>query len=138
MLKKELYIAKYGEEAWKRAYESCKRSKLKTRKHQTELMNEWRRKHNAIGYTRYCRKNYELIENYELAKADNFDAKKWVLHHKLENFWSSTTLQKKHLYWNVNPEALIWLPTDEHRADTYISQKHPEKSKWHQRKLEHE
>lgn len=33
------------------------------------------------NYKRYC-KNYQDIENYEKAKADNF--KGWVPHHRLE------------------------------------------------------
>ena len=84
-----------------------------------------------LGKTRYCSVNYELIENYELAKADEFDPMKWHLHHRLENYWSSDTLKKKGLYYDINPEALIWLPYEEHMKDRYCKN-----SKWHQRKLE--
>ena len=88
------------------------------------------------GYTRVCTKNYHLIENYELAKADNFDSNKWHLHHRLENYYSRETLKKKGLYDNVNPEALIWLPAFEHNSDKSIAIFNPEKSKWHKRQLE--
>lgn len=90
------------------------------------------------GSTKYCRENFNLIENYELAKLDNFDANKWHLHHRLENYYSSKTLIRKGLYYNLNPEALIWLPADEHKSDSSISVYHPELSKWHKRSLENE
>ena len=94
--------------------------------------HEYRERNRKLGKTRYCSVNYELIENYELAKADNFDRKKWHLHHRLENYWSCATLKRKGLYYNTNPEALIWLPADEHMKD-----RNSKNSKWHQRKLEH-
>ena len=84
-----------------------------------------------LGKTPYCSVNYELIENYELAKADEFEPMKWHLHHRLENYWSSDTLMKKGIYFNINPEALIWLPYEEHMKDRYCKN-----SKWHKRKLE--
>ena len=37
------------------------------------------------NFKRYC-KDYENIENYELAKKDNF--KGWVIHHRLETHTS--------------------------------------------------
>lgn len=88
------------------------------------------------GKTRYCKINYECIENYELAKADNFDPDKWHLHHRLEYYWSKETLIKKGLYDNINPEALIWLPKEEHNFDYCQSASRPDKTKWHKRILE--
>lgn len=83
----------------------------------------------------YC-KELELVENYELAKLDNFDSKLWCLHHKLENYWSRTTLIRKGLYYLVNPESLIFLRNKEHNCDAAQATHHPERSKWHQRSLE--
>lgn len=86
---------------------------------------------------RYC-KELELVENYELAKLDNFDSKLWCLHHKLENYWSRTTLIRKGLYYLVNPESLIFLRNKEHNCDASQATHHPERSKWHKRSLENE
>lgn len=92
---------------------------------------EYYRKRRLEGYTRVCPKNYECIENYELAKADNFDKNKWHLHHRLEKYWSPQKLRRKKLYENINPEALIWLPAYDHNSDKSIAAFAPEKSKWH-------
>lgn len=141
---KNEYIKKYGEEAYrikcKRHLESNKKwiekNKERWRKYHNNLNGCLKKKRREKGITYYCRENYELIENYELAKADNFDPKKWHLHHRLENYWSSKTLIRKGLYYNVNPEALIWLPNKEHNSDKSLSTLHPELSKWHKRMLE--
>lgn len=68
--------------------------------------------------------NIEKIENYELAKADNF--KNWVIHHRLETHDSSGNLRKVELTSNelialdmyfYRPEnELIFLTKSEHRA----------------------
>ena len=68
--------------------------------------------------------NIEKIENYELAKADNF--KNWVIHHKLETHDSSGNLRKVELSVNelialdmyfYRPEnELIFLTKSKHRA----------------------
>ena len=79
---------------------------------------------------KYC-ENIEYIFNYELAKADNFVG--WEIHHILENFWSMADLKKKGLYYNVNPESLIFIRSEIHATDKGISGKHPERSKWHKR-----
>lgn len=139
-MKKKEFIEKYGEDAWKRNLENMKKWHINNRERQRELeRNFWKGRPGRLrsnGITKYCNKDVELIENYELAKADNFDAKKWHLHHRLENYWSSKTLLKKKLYYNVNPEALIWLPAKEHKIDSALATFHPELSKWHKRILE--
>ena len=160
MSKKE----KYTEEAWQRCLEKARIKYQEKKEYHKEKNKQWRLEHpnykkeynnnhgkenieyskksynnsRKIGKTYFCTENYELIENYELAKADNFDPKKWHLHHRLENYWSHATLKRKGLYYNVNPEALIWLPADEHHSDKSLSVHHPELSKWHQRRLERE
>jgi len=114
-MKKDEYIAKYGKAAWEQYkvhHNRLNKNWRQDHKEQDKQLNkkwyEQQHKERCInGRTRYCRENYDLIENYELAKADNFDPKKWHLHHRLENYWSSATLKRKGLYDNVNPEALI-------------------------------
>lgn len=65
----------------------------------------------------YCKK-YWKIENYEEAKNS---AEKWQCHHRLEFMPFSKKkvtvkyLQEQHMYYNVEPSALIFLPTKEHR-----------------------
>lgn len=67
---------------------------------------------------RYC-KNVEEIENYELAKKDNF--KGWHLHHRLETMpFSGKIVSQKYLieqglYYNVQPSALIYMKAQAHR-----------------------
>lgn len=135
------------EEAYNKKLERFREWYRKNKNKAFELNKKWREEHpdaykikekenRQKGKTKFCLENYELIENYDLAKADNFDRKKWHLHHRLENYWSQKILKKKHLYYSVNPEALIWLPANEHQYDRSLSVKHPELSKWHQRILE--
>ena len=145
------FISRYGEDAYelrkqkirkwheehKEQHNKQNRNWHKEHKKQCKLTHRiWNEEQRKKGSTPYCRENYELIENYELAKADNFDPKKWHLHHRLENYWSKATLERKGLYDNVNPEALIWLPYKEHKKDTGLSTLYPERTKWHKRILE--
>ena len=68
---------------------------------------------------RYC-KNAEEIENYELAKKDNFEG--WHCHHRLETMpFSGKIVSQKYLieqglYYNVQPSALIYMKSHEHRC----------------------
>ena len=69
----------------------------------------------------YC-KDYENIENYEKAKADNF--KGWRCHHRLETHTpdgkrrdadiSHKELKALGMYWHRPSEELIFLTTSEH------------------------
>lgn len=61
----------------------------------------------------YCR-HPELIENYEKAEADTTQT--WECHHRLESCFSQKFLIKVGLYYDVEPEALIFLTREEHRA----------------------
>lgn len=145
------FISRYGEDAYEHHKQLQKNWNKEHKEQLKQLKRNWQKEHKEQinvasriyrknsrqkGSTRFCRVNFDLIENYDLAKADNFDPKKWHLHHRLENYWSSATLIRKGLYLNVNPEALIWLPADEHHSDKSISTIHPELTKWHQRILE--
>lgn len=90
---KQQYIDKFGEE-WYNNY----------RKHCDEYTR-----------LRVC-KEYWKVENYELAKADNF--KGWIMHHKLEigTDYRNTTYDLKlmNLYYDRPPEELIFLTLREH------------------------
>jgi hypothetical protein len=65
---------------------------------------------------------YDLVENYELALADNFN--NWCLHHKLETHTSDgvrrvVNLTRKELkeldmYNDRPPEELIWMKKRDH------------------------
>jgi len=118
------------------AYEKHKENKKIWNLNNQEKCKEYRANRRENGLTKYCTVNYELIENYELAKKDNFNYNKWHLHHRLENYWSKDTLIRKNLYYNVSPESLIWLPANEHKSDCSLSTHKPELSTWHQRILE--
>lgn len=128
--KKEL-IEKYGIE-WYNAY---KERSLKNRNSEKSRVtnNAWRIKNRNNGKTQFCTNDYEQIENYELALADNFDRTKWVLHHRDEQFWKHSTLKERGEYYNLTPDKLIWLPASEHKSDSGLSYYYPERSIWHQR-----
>lgn len=76
-----------------------------------------------MGYKQYC-KDYEKIENYEKAKADNF--KGWHCHHRLETHNSDgerrlvditvDELKALGMYYHRPPEELIFLTISEHSA----------------------
>ena len=76
-----------------------------------------------MGYKQYC-KDYENIENYQKAKADNF--KGWHCHHRLETHNSDgerrdvnigyKELKALGLYYNRPAEELIFLTSREHNA----------------------
>ena len=61
-----------------------------------------------------------MIENYELAKADNFDG--WEIHHKIELHpdgsvrYTSKSLKDIGLYYNRPATELIWMTTFEHNS----------------------
>ena len=78
-------------------------------------------------YKEYCKSNYSKIENYELAKADNFVG--WHCHHKLEThcpltgmikpldkILSSSSLKSLDMYYNRPPEELIFMPPKDHHS----------------------
>ena len=77
-------------------------------------------KHN---YKLYC-KDYENIENYEKAKADNF--KNWCCHHRLETHNSdgerrlvditTAELQALDMYYDRPAEELIFMKHSEHSS----------------------
>lgn len=73
----------------------------------------------------------DLVENYELAKADNF--KGWCMHHRLELHpdnsvrFTKTSLLKLGLYYRRPPNELIWLTKSEHMIIHNSGNKHESK-----------
>ena len=84
---------------------------------------------------RYC-KNIEDVENYEKAKADNFEG--WCVHHHLETHTSdgerrlvditADELNALGMYYNRPAEELIFMTSKEHtslhRKGKYFSEEH--------------
>ena len=75
------------------------------------------------NFERYC-KDYENIENYKKAKADNF--KGWHCHHRLETHNSDderrpiditvAELKALGMYYNRPASELIFLTSREHKS----------------------
>ena len=75
------------------------------------------------NFKRFC-KDYENIENYQLAKKDNF--KGWCCHHRLQTWTSdgerrlvditAEELQALGMYYNRPAEELIFLTISEHSS----------------------
>lgn len=73
---------------------------------------------------RYCKDSLTQIENYDLAKADNFQG--WAIHHKLETFnrdgsqletfVSRMDLIKAKLYYNRPASELMFIKNAAHRC----------------------
>ena len=74
----------------------------------------FRIKKNGEPYTGcYCR-HPELIENYDLAIADETQA--WDCHHRFEALFTKQELIKYNWYYDVEPNCLIFLTHVEHNA----------------------
>jgi hypothetical protein len=95
--KKADIIAKYGEDYYNK---------------RLAKQRDWNRR-------RIC-KEYWKIENYELAKADNFEG--WEIHHRLEisldneEVHSLKSLKRLGMYYDRPYFELIFLTTSEHTA----------------------
>ena len=65
----------------------------------------------------FCR-HPELIENYDKAVAD--ETQTWDCHHRREDTFSQKELIERDEYYDVEPEALIFLTKAEHcKIDSY-------------------
>ena len=78
------------------------------------------------NFERYC-KDYENIENYYKAKADNFEG--WHCHHRREAEFSRNELIALGMYYNVSSEELIFMTSSDHtklhkKGNTYRLGKH--------------
>lgn len=150
-MKKAEYIERYGEEAWKKYLEKCKQYYQQHREDKKKYCKQYKKQHREEckqyqkGYQKeyykqhredkkeYSRKNrcmfafciseeVEQIENYELAKADNF--KGWDIHHRLETHnsdgekrlvnLSRDELKSLDMYYNRPASELIFLTKSEH------------------------
>lgn len=61
---------------------------------------------------KYC-KEFTKVENYDKAIVD--ETQTWDAHHRLESCFTQKFLKEMGLYYNVEPEALIFLTKEEHR-----------------------
>lgn len=74
----------------------------------------------------YCR-NPELIENYDKAVADTKQI--WQVHHRLECCFTYKFLVDMGLYYDVEPEALIFLTPSDHSKIDSKCKRHSEAKK---------
>ena len=81
------------------------------------------------GFERYC-KDYENIENYQKALADNF--KGWECHHRKGVDISREKLKALGMYYNRPADELIFLKHSEHR---FLHKKGKSLSEEHKKKL---
>lgn len=66
-------------------------------------------------YKIYCPERYTEIENYEQAKADNFDG--WICHHRLgEHCFTRKELIEYGLYNDRTPGELKFVTESEHKS----------------------
>ena len=89
-----------------------------------------------MGYKQFC-KDYEKIENYEKAKANDF--KGWECHHRLQTWTSdgesrlvdisAAELKALGMYYNRPPEELIFLTVSEHKSLHSKGKHHSEETK---------
>ena len=87
-------------------------------------------------FEKYC-KDYENVENYEKAKADNF--KGWECHHRLETHNSDgerrlvditqKELKALDMYYNRPASELVFLPSSEHISLHHKGKHHSEETK---------
>jgi hypothetical protein len=129
MTKKE-FIEKYGEEAYKRHLERkreydkeyMKQKREQHKEEYNEYYKQYMRKYNRMFA--YCiPEEIEQIENYEIAKKDNFNG--WNIHHRLETHNSDgekrlVNLSRDELialevYYNRPANELIFLTASEHQ-----------------------
>ena len=138
------YIEKHGEEAYEKYKEQARERVRKWREEHPELERKRREDHRELHreLTRKWLKDYperarensrkssrkhqvmfayvldserELIENYELAAADEFTG--WDLHHRAETEGTGCSvkeLKEKGLYYNRPASELIFLTWSEH------------------------
>ena len=83
--------------------------------------------------------NIENVENYEKAKADNFDG--WICHHRLETHFSDGTERPKNaqmsveelialdMYYHRPAEELIFLTREKHQNVHFRGKHHSEETK---------
>ena len=116
---KALYRTEHSEEI-RKAKQKCyyaKKEKYQKRFKENYLKTRW------TQVNPFC-SEYEKVENYEKAKADNFIG--WDRHHRLEThnsdgekrliFITPEELIALDMYYNRPPEELIWLKHTDHSS----------------------
>lgn len=123
------YIERYGIEAYEMHKAKTKADSKKLyndpirREIHKERTRNWHKEHYHYDPERTKQKyvedgRYDLIENYELAKADDFN--NWCIHHRIELHpdysirYTREALIKLEIYYNRPPNELIWMKSDEH------------------------
>jgi hypothetical protein len=110
-IKQREYYKRNIEKEHNRQKEYYAKNKEKERERHLRTYNRGDGKH-------FCCEDLSLIENYELAKADNF--KGWDLHHRLEigSFYTLSVeeLKSLDLYFDRPADELIYLRHNEHAA----------------------
>jgi hypothetical protein len=128
-------LKKWREENPDKPKQYSKTWKNRNDKRNKEINKSWKENNkdkvrigNMKTYLSFCKSDeYELIENYEQAKADNF--KGWDCHHRLELHpdcslrFTRKSLQKLDLYLNRPASELIFLTHSEHARIHNISKK---------------
>lgn len=83
---------------------------------------------NTPKYKMFCPEHYTEIENYELAKADNF--KGWVCHHRNGEYFSKDWLVKNNMYFNrKDPHEFKFMTLAEHNRVHWTGRKHTNESR---------
>lgn len=115
------YKAKYRAEHTEKIRKAKQKCYLSKKEQYQQRLKENYLKTRWTQVNPFC-KDYEKIENYELAKVDNFIG--WDRHHRLETHNSDgekrivnltpEELLALDMYYNRPPEELIWLRHGEH------------------------
>lgn len=140
-MRRDEFIKKYGMDAWEhhlvvsrewlkknkqKHRDASKKCRVQNREHYLNYNKEWNRNNSSLHmelcgktFRAFCiESEYELIENYELAKKDNFNG--WHCHHRLElhpDFsirYTADSLKKLGLYYDRPASELIFLTHSEH------------------------
>lgn len=93
-------------------YKKAKSSIMNWRKNNVAKYNEYMRLYNLkTRWNKIC-SDYEHIENYELAKEENFHS--WVIHHKLGLNLKRSELIKRNMYYDRPADELIFMRKSDH------------------------
>lgn len=100
-------------------------------KERREYLKNYRKSHKQ--HQRYCCESLENVENYEKAKADNFEG--WHLHHRLETHTSDgekrlvdismKELKALGMYWYIPANELLFIKDTEHKKLHNTGKYHP-------------
>ena len=133
-MKKQEFIERYGEEAYKRFLGQQKQYYQQHREEKKQYQKQYKEQHREEikEYNKQYMRKYnsmfafcipeeiQQIENYELAKKDNF--KGWHIHHRLECVETGAVVNSSRqdlidwgIYYNRPASELIFLTASEHK-----------------------